>query len=111
MKHVPTDIGQRIRALRTERGLSQADLARAVGISPAYACNIESGVARCHNVELMTSIAAELGVTLDYLVGNDPDQGSGQDIALYRAYLAQPNDLRQRVRAMAAIMMMVGEAA
>lgn len=38
-----TPFGERIRALRIERGVSQKDMAAAVGVSPAYLSALEHG--------------------------------------------------------------------
>jgi transcriptional regulator with XRE-family HTH domain len=38
-----TPFGERIRALRLERGVSQKDMAAAVGVSPAYLSALEHG--------------------------------------------------------------------
>jgi transcriptional regulator with XRE-family HTH domain len=38
-----TPFGQRIRALRIERGVSQKEMAAAVGVSPAYLSALEHG--------------------------------------------------------------------
>src|SRR4051812_3122699 len=40
---VNTHIGQRLRALRLERGLPQADVARSLGVSAAYMNLLEKG--------------------------------------------------------------------
>ncbi|SIS73809.1 helix-turn-helix domain-containing protein [Phaeovulum vinaykumarii] len=53
--------GTRIRERRSLRGLRQADLARAVGISPAYLNLIEHNRRR-PGPELLAALAAELGV-------------------------------------------------
>ncbi|MBZ9796886.1 helix-turn-helix domain-containing protein [Mesorhizobium sp. ES1-4] len=38
-----TPFGERLRALRTERGVSQKDMAAAIGVSPAYLSALEHG--------------------------------------------------------------------
>src|SRR5579864_4097641 len=58
-------VGQRLRRLRVERGLSQRDLS-APGISYAYISRIEAG-ARRPSVKALRMLARKLGVTAEYL--------------------------------------------
>ncbi len=58
-------IGQRLRRLRTERGLSQRDLS-SPGVSYAYISRIEAG-ARQPSVKALRMLARKLGVSPDYL--------------------------------------------
>ena len=63
-------IGQRIRRIRTAKGLSQADLGAAVGLSPDRIQKYENG-ARKPKQDLLKRIAAALGVSVCAL--NDPN--------------------------------------
>jgi tetratricopeptide (TPR) repeat protein len=58
-------IGQRLRRLRRERGMSQRELA-SPGVSYAYISRIEGG-ARRPSVKALRMLARKLGVTADYL--------------------------------------------
>ena len=58
-------IGQRLRRLRRERGLSQRELA-GPGVSYAYISRIEAG-ARRPSVKALRMLARKLGVSADYL--------------------------------------------
>jgi len=58
-------VGQRVRRLRVERGLSQRDLAGR-GVSPSYVSRLESGQ-RVASMKALRVIAAKLGVTAEYL--------------------------------------------
>lgn len=58
-------IGQRLKRLRLERGLSQRELA-APGVSYAYISRIEAGT-RQPSVKALRRLAAKLGVSADYL--------------------------------------------
>lgn len=55
--HVAT--GAKFCVARTERGLSQADIARATGYSRTYVCDLESGK-RNWDAELVACFAAAL---------------------------------------------------
>lgn len=54
-------------AVREELGLSQSDLARRIGKTPGYICDIERG-RRAINLTTLASIADGLGVTPAVLV-------------------------------------------
>lgn len=58
-------IGQRLKRLRLDRGLSQRELA-APGVSYAYISRIEAGT-RQPSVKALRRLAAKLGVTADFL--------------------------------------------
>jgi transcriptional regulator with XRE-family HTH domain len=61
----PESIGERLRRLRLERGLSQRELSDP-GISYAYISRIEAG-ARRPSVKALRMLARKLGVSADYL--------------------------------------------
>ncbi len=64
-------VGERIRRLRIERGLSQRDIA-CDGVTNAYISRLEAG-ARTPSVKALRKIAGRLGVTADYLEnGEEP---------------------------------------
>src|SRR2546421_12505116 len=58
-------VGQRLRRLRRERGLSQRELA-SPGVSYAYISRIEAG-ARRPSVKALRQLAPKLGVSVEYL--------------------------------------------
>ena len=60
--------GKRIKYLRRKRGWDQKELAKRVGISFSYLCNIEKGKPN-PSITVFVSLADVLDVTLDYLVG------------------------------------------
>lgn len=62
----PSLTGTRIRARRNLRGMRQADLARAVGVSPSYLNLIEHN-RRKVGATLLASLAQALGVSVDAL--------------------------------------------
>jgi transcriptional regulator with XRE-family HTH domain len=63
-------VGQRIKRLREERGLSQRDLAEP-GISYAYISRIEDGQ-RTPSEKALRKLAERLGTTALYLETGDP---------------------------------------
>src|SRR3989449_2383289 len=74
-------IGQRLRRLRRERGLSQRELA-SPGVSYAYISRIEAGT-RQPSVKALRMLARKLGVTADYLeTGSDLTAAAQRELHL-----------------------------
>lgn len=69
--HVLAAVGPRLRALRTARDLTLAELSGATGISVSTLSRLESGQRR-PNLELLLPLATAYGVPLDELVGAPP---------------------------------------
>lgn len=64
------DISERLKELRTKRGYSQADLAKALHVSKSTVSMIEAG-ARKPSVEVLEMIADFFNVDIDYLLGKE----------------------------------------
>jgi transcriptional regulator with XRE-family HTH domain len=80
-------IGERLKRLRLERGLSQRELA-APGVSYAYISRIEAGT-RQPSVKALRRLATKLEVSADYLErGSDLDPGSERELRLTDLELA-----------------------
>lgn len=67
------DLGYRIRETRTQRGISQSELAKRINKSKSAVCGYESN-AQIPPSEVLVSIATVLNVSLDYLVGFDMEE-------------------------------------
>ncbi len=79
-------IGQRLRRLRLERGLSQRELA-GPGVSYAYISRIEAG-ARRPSVKALRMLAPKLGVSVEYLeTGSDLRDDEERELRLADAEL------------------------
>lgn len=75
-------LGSRIASLRHGYGLSQAELAQRLHISPSAVGMYEQG-RREPSVDILIALSQEFGVTLDYLLSGHPD--TARDIfALHR---------------------------
>ncbi|MFT8479624.1 MAG: helix-turn-helix transcriptional regulator [Gluconobacter oxydans] len=90
------DIGQRIRKLRTDLGMKQADFVAALDISRSYLSKIESGTEQPGR-ELLLKIAQEYNLTFDWLlsgVGNRTPLYplNDQEIQLLQAFRALPRE-------------------
>jgi transcriptional regulator with XRE-family HTH domain len=80
-------IGQRLKRLRLERGLSQRDLS-SPGVSYAYISRIEAG-ARTPSVKALRKLAERIGVSVDYLeTGRDIRDLDERELRLSDAELA-----------------------
>jgi transcriptional regulator with XRE-family HTH domain len=62
--------GERVRAARRERGMTQEQLAEAAGIHPTFVSNLERGY-RVATIVTLVRVARGLGVTAGSLV-DDP---------------------------------------
>src|SRR5439155_23863534 len=79
-------LGQRLRRLRYERGLSQRELA-SPGVSYAYISRIEAG-ARRPSVKALRQLAPKLGVSVEYLeTGRDLSERDQRELRLAEAEL------------------------
>ena len=67
------DLGYRIRETRTQRGISQSELAKRINKSKSAVCGYESN-AQIPPSEVLVSIATVLNVSLDCLVGFDVEE-------------------------------------
>jgi transcriptional regulator with XRE-family HTH domain len=73
------ELGDRLRAARTARGLSLRGLADRLGVSPSLISQVERGLAR-PSVDTLYAMARELDVSFDELLFADarPDAGEGR---------------------------------
>ena len=72
-------MGERIAQLRRNKGLSQAALAQALGLSTSTIAMYEQG-RREPSVSIIIALADALGVTIDYLLtGQSPATDNPQD--------------------------------
>lgn len=63
------NIGENIRQIREEKGISQAELARCVGVSASMICQMERGTKAC-SMQLGAQIASALDCEVSDLFGN-----------------------------------------
>ncbi|HKI92251.1 MAG TPA: helix-turn-helix domain-containing protein [Gaiellaceae bacterium] len=95
-------IGQRLKRLRLEKGLSQRELA-APGVSYAYISRIEAG-SRQPSVKALRRLAQKLGVTTEYLeTGSQLDRTEALELRLANLELAvrlgDPSDAHAQLEA------------
>lgn len=66
-------IGQKIKKLRTQRGISQVDLAASLGVSKSVVSSYENGV-HLPPYDVLIRISLLFGVSTDYLLGTGTNQ-------------------------------------
>ena len=59
--------GVRVRALRKEKDITQAELAAVLNVESHYVSRIERGMSSC-SIEVIIVLSKVLGVSIDYLV-------------------------------------------
>ena len=69
-------LGEKIQRLRTERGLTQQELADRAGVSQTIISRLESKARHNVNADVLKGLAKALGCTTDYLVGMHEDDES-----------------------------------
>ena len=67
MSDTAKKLGDNIKRLRAEKGMSQGDLCRALELDRAYISNVESGN-KNPTLSTITNIAKALGVSVDELL-------------------------------------------
>lgn len=108
-------VGERVRRLRRERGLSQRELSEP-GVSYAYVSRIEAGM-RQPSVKALRKLARKLGVSPEYLeTGSDLGQREERELRLREAELElrlsdETEGVEERLRALVADARQAGDAA
>lgn len=77
-------VGQRIKELRIEKGISQQELGDLIGVTKVSICGYENG-SRIPSLEIFETIANVFGTSADYLLGREIDivnEETGKHIGL-----------------------------
>ena len=81
------DIGTKIKRIRSARGLTQSDVAEAIGVSRAYYTQWENGTRRI-NAEQLIELSKIVGVTLDYFSDDIPQRSLFQLMAQLQLFFS-----------------------
>lgn len=96
---ITKDFGAAVRFARKAAGLSQSDLAGAVGLTRTSICNIEAGIQNV-SIRRVASIAGALGLQpADLLPGGD-----GLSRVMFETALRQNDELRAQLKAVRAVL-------
>jgi len=71
LKSTGVTIGQRVKKLRSERGVSQDQLAAAAGVAQSAVSKLERDQIGDPGAVMLAGIADRLGVTIDELIGRE----------------------------------------
>ncbi|HYC16447.1 MAG TPA: helix-turn-helix transcriptional regulator [Pseudolabrys sp.] len=78
-------IGSELKKLRIKKKESLQDVADAVKASKAHIWDIERGASRNPTMDLLDRLATHFGVSVSYLVGEEPPKAMYNElVALYR---------------------------
>lgn len=92
-----SDLGENVRAVRSRAGLSQKELAAAVGVSQAMVSQVERGE-KSPSLDLFETMARVLGVKASYLLG-ETREGVSEEEEVYLAQLRRlPPMAREKLR-------------
>jgi transcriptional regulator with XRE-family HTH domain len=103
----PSELGSRIRAVRTRKGIGLRELARKLELSPSLISQIETGKIR-PSVRTLYALASEFGVTTDELLFEQPQASPETPDAGSSAAVAEPGLAVQRAAERAAINLQSG---
>ena len=67
MKSESAKLGKNLKRIRTEKGITQGDIVRTLGVSRSFISNIENGKTN-PTLSTITNIAKALGVSSDELL-------------------------------------------
>ncbi|PIW96846.1 DNA-binding protein [Candidatus Kaiserbacteria bacterium CG_4_8_14_3_um_filter_38_9] len=67
MKSEAEKLGNNLKRIRTEKGITQGDIAKSLGVSRGFVSNLENGKTN-PTLATITRVAAALGVTTDELL-------------------------------------------
>ena len=92
-------LGQKIRSLRKENGLTLEDLAKATKTSKSYIWELENKENASPSAEKAERIAAVLGVTGQYLIDANMETPSASvaDEAFFRKYQALDEPTKEKL--------------
>ncbi|MFD3458100.1 TetR family transcriptional regulator [Nocardia fluminea] len=91
----PHAVGARVRQARTAAGVSLRATAQRIGVSAATLSAIETGKTGV-SVPRLRSLAAELGTTVAWLIGDQRTVGASTELRATRARPPRPTELPER---------------
>jgi transcriptional regulator with XRE-family HTH domain len=95
-----TTLSDKIKRYRKEKRLTLEQLGDLTGSSKSYIWELENRNPPRPSAEKIARIAAELGVTPEFLLDDERDspEASDIDLAFFRKYQKMPGDTKKRLR-------------
>jgi transcriptional regulator with XRE-family HTH domain len=91
------DFGKRLQEIRTDAGLTQSALAKALNTSQSAVSQIESGE-REPSFEMLRRLAEALGVAPAHLLGRNVEDLTPAEQVHFRQYRSLPDKAKQELR-------------
>lgn len=97
-----TALGEKIQKLRKEKGLTLEQLAERAGSSKSYIWELENKKPPRPSADKLSKIAAQLGVTMDYLLDQEEKitEADATDEMFYRKYRQMDTEVKKKIRKM-----------
>ena len=95
-----SSIGQKIFELRKKKGLTLEQLAKQARCSKSYVWELENRNPPRPSAEKLSNLAAALGVTMDYFVGEVVAEEDATDRMFYREYRRMTPEVKEKIRRM-----------
>ena len=97
---MPTRLGEKLRDLRKERGLTLEKLAEQAGLSKSYLWELENRESQRPSAEKLTALGDALGVSTSYFLEEDPRAPEERplDEAFFRGYQKLDADAKEQLR-------------
>lgn len=93
-------LGDRIRKLRKEKGLTLDQLAEQSGSSKSYIWELENKSPPRPSAEKLAKIADRLGTTIEFLLQGETSQEEAADAHFYRSYQKMDEPTKAKIRRM-----------
>lgn len=97
-----TALGEKIHKLRKEKGLTLEQLAELTGSSKSYIWELENKSPPRPSADKLSKIAAQLGVTMDYLIDQEQKitEADATDEMFFRKYRQMDAEVKRKIRKM-----------
>ena len=98
-----TALGEKIYKLRKKKGLTLEQLAERTDSSKSYIWELENKAPPRPSADKLSKIAAQLGVTLDYLLDQEHKiaEADATDEMFYRKYQKMDPEVKEKIRKIA----------
>lgn len=99
---MPTSLGEKIQRLRKKMGLTLEQLADRADSSKSYIWELENKAPPRPSADKLSKIAAELGVTMDYLFDREQKitEADATDEMFFRKYRQMDAEVKKKIRKM-----------